>query len=709
MRARVGIRAFLWAMLVGTSAVAQTRASVPAVAGGPASSPAVVGTSPSVAQSGTAGVAGAPPISASPSAPLVPATPPAATSPAKPSVTHGEVLRAYHEALGRRRLGSQEQLTGDELRERLAEVEDLTRAGRTDEAIARMAELVEHPKFDGYADSDDGHAAIWLLGDALATAGAYEPARAYLRRLIAEPAAWQGTATLARRAVRRLVEIGLEADAARDAVLDLAAVPATAPEETRGDVAYINGRAHEAAGDPDGAVAAYDAVGRSSRFWAQATYLHGLILVEKRRFKESEALFCKVADPTRRDHTSATFGDEHYFAIRDLARLALGRIAHEQYRFDDARYYYYLVPRDSDRLAEALYEAATSRYEKKDYVGARELLDELDALANAAGHHRYEDEAWILGAYVDLAQCKFEDADKKLVAFLARYEPVRNGARRVAQDQAAMRSVLVAARTGSDAGGAEVVGAVVSADVMRAIAALVRLDPAYAAVVRRRAVLERESSGLRAAVGEINDIQQGLATNGGVRPAVELAEDHAAVTEAARRAVDGVRHALDELEASHAPAARTAPLREQLLALDARLTQAKQVATASLHASEQTGVDLPDLLRADSAHASELAGRVESIRAALVTEETRLAKDALHRLDLRLSRLLRRARLGRVESVLGRKRTLEVEIEAINDGVIPKSAVDSLDAARYLRDNEEYWPFEGDDWPDEFVGSEVPK
>ena len=30
--------------------------------------------------------------------------------------------------------------------------------------------------------------------------------------------------------------------------------------------------------------------------------------------------------------------------------------------------------------------------------------------------------------------------------------------------------------------------------------------------------------------------------------------------------------------------------------------------------------------------------------------------------------------------------------------------IDSLDAARYLRDNEEYWPFEGDDWPDEFVG-----
>ncbi len=656
--------------------------------------PAATAAQPVVAQAATA--------------PAAAVAPPASAAPAV-SFTHGEVLRAYHDALARRRLGSQEQLTGDDVHARLAEVEDLQRAGRTDEAIARVAEIVEHPRFDAYVETEDGRAAVWLLGDALASAGAYEPARAYLRRLAGSAAAWQGPATFARRAARRLVEIGVEADDPKSAVEDLADVPTTAPDETRSDIWYIVGRAREAGHDPDGAMAAYANVGRSSRFWAQATYLEGLILVDKQRFKESEELFCKVADPTRRDRTSSMFGDEHYFAVRDLARLALGRVAHEQYRFDDARYYYYLVPRDSDRLAEALYEAATTRYEKKDYSGAEELLDELSALAATSGHHRYEDEAWILGAYVDLAQCKFENADKKLVGFLARYEPVRDAARRIAGDEAAMRAVLVAARTGSDAGGAEVVGTVVSADAMRAIAALVREGAEYGSIVRRRAVLEREASGLRAVIGEIGDIQQGLATNGGVRPAVELAAGDVASAETARRAMDGVRHALDEVDAAHAPPDKTMLIRSQLAELDARLTQAKQTSSATLHAAEQTGVDLPDLLRADAAHAAELASRVDAVRAVLAAEEARLARDALHRLDLRLSRLLRRARLGRVESVLGRKRTLEVEIEAINDGVIPKSAIDSLDAARYLKDNEEYWPFEGDDWPDEFVGSEVPK
>jgi len=131
----------------------------------------------------------------------------------------------------------------------------------------------------------------------------------------------------------------------------------------------------------------------------------------------------------------------------------------------------------------------------------------------------------------------------------------------------------------------------------------------------------------------------------------------------------------------------------------------------SVNAAEEeglsSGTDLPDLLRADSTQATALQARVTAARKDLSETESALARDALHRLDLRLSRLLRRARLGRIESVLGRKRALEVEVEAIRLGYLPQDAVDSLDAARYLEDNEEYWPFEGDDWPDEYVGGEV--
>ena len=93
-------------------------------------------------------------------------------------------------------------------------------------------------------------------------------------------------------------------------------------------------------------------------------------------------------------------------------------------------------------------------------------------------------------------------------------------------------------------------------------------------------------------------------------------------------------------------------------------------------------------------------------RGELLAAELGSAKDALERLDQRLSRLVRRARLGRIETVLGKKRALETEVEALTEGFLPHGAVDSLEAARYLRDDEEYWPYDGEDWADEYVGGE---
>jgi len=639
----------------------------------------------------------APPLTAAPAPPATP-TPTTAPDPANDPALRASGIRAYHAALVARRLGSDAPLNLDEISTRVAEAEQLVSTGRLDEAIARLTELVEQPSFQPFEEDEAGRAAVYVLGDALASAGAFEPARAELRRVLAMRGAWDslsapsaarpmgpGTSSgaWAQRAVRRLVDIGLETERWQQALVDLQGVPPNAREQTQGEVLYLTGRAQEAAGNPDAALAAYAQVTQASRWWSQATYLRGLINVERGNWKEGEDLFCKVADPKRQDRTTPVFADERFFAVRDLARLALGRVAHEAGRFDDARYYYYLVPRDSDRLAEALYEAATSRYEKKDYQGARELLD----------------------AYIDLAQCKFPEADRKLVEFLARYEPLRDAARRVSSDVHLTEALLRAAHAGQDAASTDVGG--VSSDALRAIAALVRLDPEYGRAARRRAVADREASGLRLTMGALADVQRSLATNGGVRPAADEVSDPQEHAQEVKDALESVKRQITEAEAAHAAPDQIASLRDEAKKLDLRLAFANGQQQASESAAAATGGDLPDLLRADAATASALSVQLDNARAALAAAEGSLARDAMHRLDLRLSRLLRRARLGRIESVLGRKRALEVEIEALNAGVLPADAVDNLDAARYLKDNEEYWPFEGDDWPDEFVGSEV--
>jgi len=664
---------------------------------------------PAPAPSATAPAPAPAPASASASAPAsasVPAPAPSSTSASAPDKTRGDRMRAYHDAMARRKLGSADVMSVEFVAGRVAECELLVSNGRNDEAISKMTEIVEHPRFEQVSDLKEGRAALYLLGHALANAGVHESARAYLKRSITSKGAWDSYGPYARRAVRRLAEVALETRDYRGGLEDLKVVPSSAPAEVQAEVSYVTGRAYEQTGDPETALKAYAAVPQTSRFWSQATYLSGLIHVEKGRLREGENLFCKVADPKRQDRTTPVFADERFFATRDLARLALGRVAHEQLRHDDARYYYYLVPRDSDRLAEALYEAATTRYEKKDYEGARELLDELKALKT---HHRYEDEANVLDAYIDLALCRFPDADRKLVAFLKSYEPVRDAARKLGQSERGTRALLTAARTGSDAGGNDAAGASVTPDQLRAVAALVRIDPLYGEIARKRAVLDREATGLRMTMGQLGDMQRSLATTGGVRPFIEESGDPQERAQDVRASLDGVRRQIDDLEAAKASADKIAPLRKELADLEARLGPVTTPATDTTSTQAAAGADLPDLFRADLASAASMQQKLDGVRTELGAAETALAKDALRRLDLRLSRLLRRARLGRIESVLGKKRALEVEIEAINAGYLPKDALDSLDAARFLRDNEEYWPFEGDDWPDEFVGAEVAK
>ena len=112
------------------------------------------------------------------------------------------------------------------------------------------------------------------------------------------------------------------------------------------------------------------------------------------------------------------------------------------------------------------------------------------------------------------------------------------------------------------------------------------------------------------------------------------------------------------------------------------------------------------MIAADRDRATKLYTGAERTRREVEAQQLVHAKDALVRLDRRLSRLLRRARLGRIETVLGKKRSLEVEIEALSQGYLPQNVVDSLDAERYLKDDEEYWPFDGEDWEDEYVGGE---
>ena len=614
--------------------------------------------------------------------------------------TRGASMRAYQAALDKQKLAASVPLSLQRIRDELASIEEKISAGRRDEAIGDLVYIVESPRFDPFKSSDEGRAATYWLGDALGRGGAYQPARGYLTELLSAPP----TDIWYRRAVHSLVDIGLESDAPQSVLNDLKGVGPGAPDEVSGDVAYLTGRVAERAGKLDEALKAYATVSEKSRFWAQSTYLSGVIAVERKDYKQGEALFCKVADPKQTPKKAPFFGGTDFFQVRDLARLGLGRVAHEQYRFDDARYYYYLVPHDSDSLPEALYETATTRYEAKDYDGARDSIDQLKRLKS---EHVYQDETYILDAYIDLATCRFPQADAKLNAFLKRYDPVRDAARRLSADDAAIQKLVDAVRTSRDPASA---GLGVSEDTARALGALVRVDAAYGRAARRLAELDHQQSGLRRAMGDLDNASERLASPKAVRPQSSEALGQTTLDKVERieSQIAELNRLLREAEsaANRTQSGDLSALKQELEALQIRARAARAALPSKVGPTGPKGEDLAGLLATDRERATQLYDDAQKLRVAVEARELALAKDTLVRLDRRLSRLLRRARLGRIETVLGKKRSLEIEVEALSQGLLPQTIIDSLDAARYLGDDEEYWPFEGEDWSDEYIGGE---
>ena len=306
-----------------------------------------------------------------------------------------------------------------------------------------------------------------------------------------------------------------------------------------------------------------------------------------------------------------------------------------------------------------------------------------------------------------MATCRFPAADAKLNAFLKRYDPVRDAARRLMTDDSAMRKLVDAVRHSADPASA---GLGVPEDTARALGALVRVDAAYGRAARRLAELDHQQSGLGRALGELDQALSRLASPKSVRPQASVALGQSDLDKVER--IEGQIAELGRVlrEAQSAARGKSASdldaLEKELEALKIRARAARAELPAKPNSLMPKGEDLAGLLAADREHASQLFNDSKKLRGAVEAQELALAKDALVRLERRLSRLLRRARLGRIETVLGKKRTLEIEVEALSQGLLPQTIIDSLDAARYLGDDEEYWPFEGEDWTDEYVGGE---
>ena len=646
------------------------------------------------------------------------AGPRAGAQEADAAAAEGVTLGRYLDALASRRLIAAETGSVERLRALVREGEEAYFEQRYDDAALILYEVAESPRFADFVDLEDFAGAEVLLAGALAELGSLRSAARYLERTLR-----RGTEDpYFGPAYRRFVDVALESGDLAGALVQLeaSAEAETLPEDARNELTYLRARAAYDLGELEAAEELYAQITRRSRFFASAQYYRGVIAARKGELDVAEDRFCSIA--TTEDQARYTFYvDDRFFRVKDLAWLGLGRVAHEGRRSDDAFYYYFQVPNDSERVDEALFEAAYSMYEGDDHDTAIDLLDQLEARSPASP---FVDEAMLLRGYVHLGRCEFEEASQLFVRFQRRFAPLVAAIDRILASetrQAQLYEELLAeeqrlerlrARTELDEDERSQVERDSVSTLEGMLLALLRVDPTFYELHAQLRILDAEAARAGRLAAELRGLQARIRGEGPAA-AAEL-EAYASEVDELRGELSVIREMLQGLVRQQDALRRGGATEEQLAPIEEAIRsgagRARELAQRLAQAERALEVDEPGepegdlgaLLAADARAARQLPGRVRQMRQRLIDAAGTVAVRNLRELRERLGGELRRARIGRIDAVMGSKRRIEIQIESLAAGRFPPELVDPLRVQGLLRDDEEYWPFEGEYWEDEF-------
>jgi tetratricopeptide (TPR) repeat protein len=548
----------------------------------------------------------------------------------------------------------------ERLKSQLAEAEDDLVTGNAQVASVKLFRLVESPQYAKFDYAPEFAIAELTLSRALIRAGGSKTAERYLLRVMG-----RGTKSPAfAPAYRAMVDIALETheQAAILSVLDhfgedFAARGGTLPKDSEWEHTYLAGKVAYEAGDSARAESLFSGVDRQSRFYAAALYFRGLIHARRGHLASARRSMCEIVEQVDQDRFTF-FIDGRYYGIKDLAYLALGRIAHEQEKYDDAYYFYFRVPEDSERLPDALFEASWSMFQAGEYEAANAFLEEFD---RSFGKTPLAPDVMLLHAMIDLKSCRFDEVRATLDKLVKTYGPIQERVAAMLKDpdkRAAFYRRLLSKRS---------IGT-----PRDPIIELLKVDPTFYKFYGDIVALDREAGMVPTEVAvwdELTAHEKGAAPSNATE-AVRLVND----VEALRPLAAGdpeMESRVADLAAEARRAARLGNVGSGPFAKEAETTLA-------------------------------LAAEARKLRAQLVAATSSIANKALVDLDQRLRELLRRARLTHIDAVIGKKKKLEIEIANLRQGRFPADLFATLQLEGLLGDDEEYWPFEGEYWSDEY-------
>jgi tetratricopeptide (TPR) repeat protein len=550
--------------------------------------------------------------------------------------------------------------TIERIRETLVAAENDLVTGNAEVATGRLFRVVEAERYAKLAYAPEYANAELTLGRALVRAGAYASAERYLLRALGHG---PGSPFFA-PAYRAMVDIALETreQAPVLAMLDRAGAglrvdAAGLPRDSRAEHEYLAGKVAYEANDLPAAEARLANVDRQSRFFAAALYFRGLAHARKGHFAAARASLCEIVEQVDQDRFTF-FIDGRYYAIKDLAYLALGRIAHEQGKYDDAYYFYFRVPEDSDRLPDALFEASWSMFQKGEYEAAGAFLEQFD---RSFPKSPLAPDVLLLHSMIDLKSCRFDRVRAELEELVRVYKPVEAQVATLLKDPGRRRQLYQ-----------RLLGKQQIGTARDPVVELLKIDAKFYRYFADIVALDREAGHLPGEIAvwdELSAKQTGKAAGSEASEAVSLVRDVEALRTAARGDPE-----MEDRVGDLLTAARRA---------------ARPVSTHGPYARE-------------TAKAQALSDEARALRGRLVTATSAIAEQALLDLDVRLREMLRQARLTQIDAVIGKKKKLEIEISNLREGRYPPDMFAALQLEGLMGDDEEYWPFEGEYWSDEY-------
>ena len=603
------------------------------------------------------------------------------------------------------------------LRRELQIAENLLKDGAFAPAAVALYAIVKSPRYTAFTDFVEFQNAEYDLAVALARSGALGAALDAIDAIIKRgPAApYWGPAH------RRAVDIALETRDHAGVLARLEAIKTNdpIPPSASGERAYLRGRAAYDAGKFADAEGELVTISKKSRMYSSAVYLRGVIRARRGELAGSAEAMCEVAGTADDDRLTFVV-DERYFTLKDLARLGLGRLAHEAGEYDDAYYHYFQIPDDSVYLPDALFEAAWSMYQKRELATSRDLTAEL--LKTFPQSPNWP-EASLLAGYVELADCTFDDSQKWYDKLAAKLQPIVDEMDKIRKDPELRKALFAKAvtRFKEVKSTGEVVGkpAASPATPFDEVLALLRLDPKFVrlsdAVTGMHELSGNAPNVVRAwqnLGAQVSEKRVAAVSASKTYEEEQLADANAVVEDLRRLAASIDEQVTQIAQARHAGtiAAKDADdeiarLRELAKKTQTSLTNAiaaADAAAAQVTASAAAGIR--PMIKADLDAARHLDKSAHALEQQLLEAGQQLAAQMMDKLYTDTRRVLDKAKLGKIDAIIGQKRKLDIEVQDLAAGRFPEELIGRVWNAGMIGDDEELWPFEGEYWADEYEG-----